>query len=47
MANASPNMRRPNLTYIPPARIGGSCWVEGGRVGQMGGCFGSARLFGY
>ena len=41
MVNASTNVRRPNATYIPPARVGG-------RVGYIGMlCVGSARLFGY
>ena len=53
MANVSLNARRPNVTYIPPFRIGsrwvdrGSRWDDRGCVGWIGGRDGSARLFEY
>ena len=52
MANASPNARGPNATYIPPVWVGfalgpwglcvGSAWLC---VGSAWLCVGSARLF--
>ena len=57
MANASPNARRPNATYIPPARVGllggrvgllgGRVGLLWGRVGLIRGRVGSARFFRY
>ena len=41
MANASPNARVANATYIPPTRVGSM----GARVGGV--CIGSVRVFGY
>ena len=43
MANASPNARVPNATYIPSARVGSA----GVGVGSAGVGVGSARLFRY